>query len=122
MSRRMLSRASVLYGVDAALKGLTDETAVEDADKLAEGSIRRIGTDAANRAPVDTGHLRNTMTSGIERSQSAPKGVWDLINQTDYTLIQEFNHKSKSGFIRNSVDAESPRFKEIISERFKKRN
>jgi len=107
--------------VTADLSKLTDPSAEEDADKLAEGSLRRIGTDAANRAPVDTGHLRNTMTSGIERSVSAQKGVWDLIDGTDYTMVQEYEHRSKSGFIVNSVRAETPRYAQVVEERFKKR-
>lgn len=100
---------------------LSDPTAEEDADKLAEGSMRRIGTDAANRAPVDTGLLRNTMTSGIRRSTSADTGVWDLIQETEYTLVQEFEHKTKSAFIRQAVWNETPRFKEVLEERFKRR-
>lgn len=113
----------VISGLSTTISGkLSDPTAEEDADRLAQGTMVRIGTDAANRAPVDTGHLRNTMTSGIKRSVIAPKGVWDLEQQTDYTLVQEFEHKTKRNFIANSVKAEEPRYKEVLDERFKGRH
>lgn len=111
-----------VIGINKTIRNkLSDPNAEEDADKLAEGSMRRLGTDAANRAPVDTGHLRNTMTSGIRRSTTADKGVWDLIQETEYTLVQEYEHRTKSAFIRQAVWNETPRFKEVLEERFKRR-
>lgn len=112
----------IVAGVSSTISSkLSDPNAAEDADRLAQGSMVRIGTDAANRAPVETGHLRNTMTSGIKRSAIAPKGVWDLEQQTEYTLVQEFEHKTKRNFIVNSVKAEEPRYKGVLEERFKGR-
>lgn len=112
----------IVSGIESTIaKKLTDATSVEDADRIAQGSMMRIGTDAANHAPVKTGLLQRTMTTGIQRSDSAPKGVWDMIQKTDYTLVQEYEHRSKSGFIRNSVSAEEPRFQKATEERFKKK-
>lgn len=108
-------------GIDKTIRTkLDDKNAAEDADRLAEGSMRRIGADAANMAPVKTGHLRNTLTSEIQRSTSAPKGVWDLLQGTDYTMVQEFEHKSKRRFIYRAVLNEEPRFRQTVGERFKK--
>jgi|SRR5690625_373420 len=113
---------TVIAGLNATIASkLSDPNAEEDADRLAQGSMVRIGTDAANNAPVKTGHLRNTMTSGIKRSVIAPKGVWDLEQQTDYTLVQEFEHQSQRNFIANAVKAEEPRYNKVLGERFKGR-
>lgn len=118
---RMARHGSVIFGIDAAIKGLTDSKAQEDADKLVEASIRRIGTDAANNAPVDTGLMQSTLTSGIERSHVKPIGVWDLIQLTEYTLYQEYNNPRKPAFLRNAIRVEEPRFRQALIERFKKR-
>lgn len=111
-----------IKGIQSTInRKLKDTTAVEDADRLAQGAMMRIGTDAANRAPVKTGLLQRTMTTGIQRSESKPKGAWDMLQETEYTLVQEFEHKSKSHFIEDSVDVERPRFQDAMEQRFKKR-
>lgn len=108
-----------IKGMNDAMKMLSPKGFADDADKIAEGSMRRIGADAANRAPVDTGLLQSTMTSEIRRSNSATRGVWDLLQGTDYTLVQEYEHVTQGAFIRNAVWAEEPRFKAAIEDRFK---
>lgn len=100
-------------------KKIVDEKAEEDADRLAQGSMTRIGTDAANRAPVKTGHLRNTMTTGIRRSKDQKKGTWEMEQQTEYTLVQEYDHATNHHFISDSVDVEETRFNDAIKNRFR---
>lgn len=113
--------AKYVFGVKNTInRKLSDKNALEDADRLAQGAMVRIGTDAANRAPVKTGLLQQTMTTGIQRSKSKPKGAWDLLQETEYTLVQEFEHKSKSHFIENAVMTEAPHFYTAMEERFRK--
>lgn len=108
-------------GIDSTIKSkLNVKGSAQAADEIAEGTMRRVGTDAANKAPVDTGLLQSTMTSEITRSNASPSGVWDLLQGTDYTLIQEYEHASQSAFIRRAVWAEEPRFKSALKERFTK--
>lgn len=103
-------------------KKIDDVEAEDDVNKLSQGSMVRLGTDAANRAPVKTGNLRNTMTTGIEQSRSSGiKGSWDLIQETDYTIIQEKMNPRHPNFIRDSVDVEENRFNDVLTKRFKNR-
>src|SRR5690625_718729 len=127
MARRSLVRSArhgkVIFGLESALKGLEDAGSQKDADDLAHGASVRIGTDAANMAPVDTGLMQRTLTEGIQRSHTKPIGVWDLVQLTEYTLYQEYhNSRGKDGFLRKAIRNEEPRFKRIMEERFKKQN
>lgn len=105
-------------------KKLVDNTASEDVDKIAQTSIHRLGGRASERAPVDTGLLSGTMISGIHKNygeSSAHKSAWELLQRTEYTLVQEFEHKSKDRFIRDSAIEERPNFRKDLEDRFKKR-
>lgn len=102
---------------------LTDKTAPADADNLVRDSIHRLGGRASGRAPVDTGLLSSTMISGIHKSYSDGSElhpVWDLLQRTEYTLVQEFEHKSQDRFIRDSAIEERPKFKQELERRYKK--
>lgn len=103
-----------------------DKTAFKDADNLAQGSMVRIGTHAANDAPVDTGLLRNTLTSYISRDNRTKNyPAWKMTQGTEYTLDQEYTPYPKqmsheTGFIRRAVDVEKRRFIQVLEERFKR--
>lgn len=108
-------------GVARARKVLSPKKYKLRADRVARESIYEIGLDAQRHAPVDTGLLSSTMTSQIERSSKAPSGVWDLLQGTEYTLVQEFEHSTKSAFIRNAVWKEGPKFKKSLEREMKRR-
>lgn len=103
-------------------KKLNDELARQDADKLAQDSIHRLGGRASERAPVDTGLLSSTMISGIHKDygSSSEHPMWDLLQRTEYTLVQEFEHKSNDRFIRDSAIEERPKFRKELERRYKK--
>ncbi|MFS0562621.1 HK97 gp10 family phage protein [Terribacillus sp. 179-K 1B1 HS] len=76
------------------------------ADEEAEKFIRNVASDASKMAPVDTGKLSNSLPAGVEREGS---GIWVIRDGTDYTLVQEYTHKTKKAFIRTAVwDNEGP--------------
>lgn len=74
--------------------------AEQAADDEAETLIRKIASDAAQLAPVDTGKLSNSLPAGVERESI---GVWTIRDGTDYTLVQEYTHKTHKAFIRRAV-------------------
>src|SRR5699024_1051413 len=87
-----------------------------DFDKLAEHSMKRIQMGAFQKGPVLTGFLTSNLLADENRRRTAgfKKGSWDLIDGTDYTLVQEYEHRTKSAFIRRSVWDEEPKFVKAI--------
>lgn len=88
----------------------------DEFDKLAEHSMKRIQSSAFQKGPVDTGFLTSNLAADENRVRTSgvPTGSWDLVDGTEYTIRQEFEHASKSGFIRDSVIEEEPKFKEAV--------
>lgn len=102
---------------------LTDKTAAADADRLASESIHRYGSRASDRAPVDTGLLSSTMISGIHKDYAGSTEnypIYEQLQRTEYTMRQEFEHKSQDRFIRDSAIEERPNFRESLERRYKK--
>lgn len=109
-----------VHGVNSTIRNkLSDEAAEVDSDEIVRQSIHRFGANASDRSPIDTGLLSGTMISGIEKSLDKKYGKWELGQRTDYTLVQEFEHASHSGFIRNSIAEEEPIVQEELRRRFK---
>lgn len=117
-----MSRAWIeVKGVDKTMEVLSPKGFKLKADRIARETIYEIGLEAQRNAPVDTGLLSSTLTSHIQRSHKAPSGVWDLLQGTEYTKRQEFEHATKSAFIRNAVWKETPKFKQALEREFKRR-
>lgn len=108
-------------GIRSTKSKLRDETAKHDADALARESIFNIGNKASERAPVDTGLLSSTMISGIDKDVNQEVGKWNLLQRTEYTLKQEYEHSVYSGFIRDSSKEERDNFRDNVNKRFKLR-
>ena len=70
------------------------------ADKVTETYTRKMANDSAAMAPVDTGDLRANLLASPRRVSNA---VWEYGGTLAYTRRQEYEHKSKKGFIRKSV-------------------
>lgn len=88
----------------------------EDFDKLAEHSMKRIQMGAFRRGPVDTGFLTSNLAAdeNRKRTEGTDTGSWDLVDGTEYTIRQEFEHRSKKAFIRDSVIEEKPKFEKAV--------
>lgn len=84
----------------------------EEFDKLAENAMKRIQLGAFKRAPEDTGFLKSNLIADENRMRppDVKSGVFDLIDGTEYTIVQEYEHRSNSAFIRDSVWEEEPKF------------
>src|SRR5690625_3587169 len=82
---------------DFSLKGIQ---AHNKADKVTETYTRRMANDAAKNAPVDTGELRANLLASPRRIKAA---TWEFGGTLEYTRRQEYEHKTKKGFIRKAV-------------------
>lgn len=108
-------------GIKRTQNKLKDKTAEQDADNIAKDSIYNIGHKASARAPVNTGLLSSTMISGIDKDVNQKMGKWNILQRTEYTLAQEYEHKQHSGFLRNSSKEERDNFRFNVKKRFKDR-
>lgn len=89
-------------GVDHLLrtKLSTKETAKE-IDAILNSNMQEFAQNAARRAPVDTGRLRNSL---LAYTGKVSELHYEMTEGTEYTLYQEFwNSRGKSAFIRSSL-------------------
>lgn len=70
------------------------------ADKVSEKYARKMANESAGMAPVDSGDLRANLQASPRRL--AP-GTWEYGGTLPYTRRQEYEHKTRKGFIRKSV-------------------
>jgi len=111
-----------VIGHDKVAKEMLNRVDQKSFDELAENTMKKIQLDSFRKAPVLTGFLSSNLVANENRKRTdgVPLGSWDLIDGTDYTLVQEFEHMSKSGFIRTSVWDAEPRFKKEVKKLAKK--
>lgn len=82
---------------DFSLRGVQAQYRV---DKVTEAYTRKMTNEAANAAPVKTGNLRANLLASPRRLQL---GTWEFGGTLPYTRRQEYEHKTKRGFIRKAV-------------------
>ena len=95
-----------------AKKLATKANARDEVEDITENSMKRIQSSAFKRAPVLTGYLSSNLAAPENRiNVSTDKQIRQLLmDGTEYTLVQEFEHASKSAFIRNSVREERDKY------------
>lgn len=76
------------------------EQAFEASDKITEAYARKMANDSAGMAPVDKGALQASIASSPKKLGPA---LWQYGSDLPYARRQEYEHKSKKGFIRKSV-------------------
>lgn len=82
---------------DFSQKGLA---AQYRADKVTETYTRKMANESAGMAPVKSGDMRANILASPRRVSNA---VWEYGGTLAYTRRQEYEHKSKKGFIRKAV-------------------
>ncbi|MBU5266296.1 MULTISPECIES: hypothetical protein [Virgibacillus] len=97
---------------------LTDRNLAQDVDQITEAYARKIANDAAEKAPILTGLLKNSLPNGVERSAI---GEWQIVAMTDYTLVQEYTHQTKKGFVRKAVWDNKEGYRKAVEQRAKRR-
>lgn len=102
-------------GVQDLLRNLTDggiERAIDDS--VADLTVNAANTMSA-RAPVDTGHLRESLTAARSVVRKGI-GEFHIKNNTPYTIRQNFEHKTMSGFVSTPFYQTSLKFSDAVAE------
>ncbi len=89
-------------GLDEAINGLSRRAigARTKSDRVTETYTRKMANEAGEGAPVEFGDLRANLLASPHRL--AP-GSWQFGGTLAYTRRQEYEHKTKRGFIRKAV-------------------
>ena len=89
-------------GLDSVMKDFSEagRKAQDNADKVTETYTRKMANEGADMAPVDTSALKNNLLASPRRISP---GVWEFGGTLAYTRRQEYEHKTKKGFIRKAV-------------------
>lgn len=82
---------------DFSLKGIK---AQGTADRITEKYTRKMANHAAENAPYKSGDLRANLLASPHRLGPAS---WEFGGTLPYTRRQEYEHKTKKGFIRKAV-------------------
>lgn len=91
-----------IHGLDKVMRKIADKEtdSLYNVDKITETYTRKMANESAGMAPVDTGDLRASIAASPRRMQL---GTWEYGSELPYARRQEYEHKSKKGFIRKSV-------------------
>ena len=92
----------IVKGLDSVMKdfSLARIKAQGNADKVTESYTRKMANDSADMAPVKSGDMRADIASSPTRLARAS---WQFGGTLPYTRRQEYEHKTKKGFIRKAV-------------------
>lgn len=77
------------------------QQAVNDIDKITETYARKMASDSAEMAPVDTGALKNSLASSPR--QATEPHTWQWGSDKPYATRQEYEHKTKKAFVRRAI-------------------
>lgn len=106
-------------GLDEVMRkfSLAGIQAQGDADKVTETYARKMANEAGANAPVDSSDLRANLIASPRRLGPA---AWEFGGTLAYTRRQEYEHKSKKGFIRKAVWDNRTAYREKLREEVSK--
>lgn len=88
-----------------------------DIEDAIDGAVEEVANDAANEmsglAPVDTGHLRGSLAAARSVVQK-DVGEWLIRNRTEYTIRQNFEHKTQGGFVTKPYEKANAKLSEEL--------
>ncbi|MFJ5716533.1 hypothetical protein [Neobacillus sp. NPDC093127] len=117
-------------GLDELLQALDPGPVVTDIDRITEAYTRKMANESAIGAPRKTGKLANSFPSSVRKEGGfgaktkswilfgkATTAVWSFGSDLPYALKQEYEHRSKKGFVRKAVWNNREAYREKIRER-----
>ncbi|MED4172563.1 HK97 gp10 family phage protein [Halalkalibacterium halodurans] len=119
MARMRINYDLSLVGMDQLLNRLSEQNAkrVTDAtDKATEDYANELARKMADKAPVLTGELKRSLQNSPTRKGT---GWYYLMATVDYTWVQEYEHRTKAGFIRRNIALAEVEFPERIQKAVK---
>lgn len=106
-------------GLDDVLRKLEKQLGKEaegDLDKITEAYARKMAAEAAEMAPLKDGFLKNSIASSPQQSDDDIH-TWEYGSNLPYATRQEYEHKSRKGFIRKSVWNNREKYRAAIKKR-----
>lgn len=101
-------------GMDEVLKTLDSDVLAWDLDKITETYARKMANESAKGAPRKTGKLKNSFPPSVQKEEEC---VWVFGSDLPYALKQEYEHRTKKGFVRKAVWNNREAYKNKIRER-----
>lgn len=103
--------------IDWMKKNKLSNVAMEVIDKETGDLIRELAREIANLAPVDTGYMRDQILSGVRKEGN---GDWVIKRGTDYTVRQNFEHKTNAHFITNPTERAIDKYSNMVMDAIEK--
>jgi hypothetical protein len=88
----------------------------QELDESTELYARKIASEAAETAPVDTGLLANSIASSPRQERVMS---WLIGSPLPYAVVQEYEHKSQKAFFRKSIWGNRTAFRDDIKQRIR---
>lgn len=91
-----------MHGLDKVMRKIAvkETESIYNVDKITETYTRKMANESAQMAPVKSGNLRASITASPRRLEP---GLWQYGSNLAYARRQEYEHRSRKGFIRKSV-------------------
>jgi hypothetical protein len=112
MARMRINYDLSLVGMDKLLNRLSERNVrrvLDATDKATKDYANELARKMADKAPILTGELMRSLRDSPIRKGP---GWYYLMATVDYTWVQEYEHRTKSGFIRRNIalaEGEFPR-------------
>lgn len=109
-------------GVADVLKmfdSVSADEAIRDIEKITETNARKMARDAADMAPIKTGRLKNSLAASPRKAEDEEL-TWIWGSDVPYATRQEYEHKSKKGFVRKAIYGNVKEYRDAIERRLTK--
>ncbi len=105
-----------IRGINDVIRALDPERITQDLDRITEAYTRKMANETAEAAPRDTGRLANSFPASVEKESEC---VWTYGSDLPYATRQEYEHRTKKGFVRKTVWTNRNPYREKIRERIR---
>lgn len=92
------------------------QEAVDDLDLITEAYARQMAKESAELAPVDLGALKGSIASSPQQSDENVH-IWEWGSNLPYATRQEYEHKTRKGFVRKAVWNNREKYRNAIRKR-----
>jgi hypothetical protein len=103
-----------VVGLPAVIEGFNTDQVMIDLDRITEAYARKMANETAMAAPVDTGRLKNSFPPSVRKEGDVS---WSYGSDVPYAKKQEYEHKTKKGFVRKTVWNNRELYRNKINER-----
>jgi hypothetical protein len=105
-----------ITGHGDVLRMLDSSPIKTDLDRITEAYTRKMANETAQKAPVETGALKNSFTASVRKEADV---LWSYGSDLPYATPQEYEHKTKKGFVRKTVWDNREGYRNKINERLR---